>query len=91
MKHVRRILALLLVGVSIWLAYDNVYSDVTPTQSLAESTACGVKDCKLQHGLTKMSRSPLGQSFEFTWQSGVVHTACHREMYVWGAMRCVVE
>ena len=91
MNSVRRVLAISLVLVSSWLAYDNVLSDVAPTQALAEAAACKAKDCKLTHGLTQTSRSPVGQSFEFTWRDGVVHTSCRREMFVVGAMRCVVE
>ena len=78
-----------LIAITItWMAYDNVLSDVAPTQALAEAAACRVKDCKVRHGLTKMSRSPIGQDFEFTWQDGLVAVSCHREYFAVGAMRC---
>jgi hypothetical protein len=90
-RHVRKVLAVALIGVTTWMAYDNVLSDVTPIQAEAEHVACNVKKCQDSHGLTKMSRAPWGQTFEFTWREGRVNVGCHREYYVFGTRKCAVE
>jgi len=87
----RRLLTFVLMLVCIastWMTYDNVFSDLEPTKALAEEAACRVKDCKKPHGFTLLSRMPFGQSFDVTWESGVVKVECHRESYLFGAMRC---
>lgn len=89
MKRAARLaIACSLLLVSLWLCYDNVFSDITPIQAQAEQAACQVKKCKDEHGMTKLDRSVFSQSFDFTWQDGVVHVECHRELYVVGARKC---
>jgi len=73
-----------------WMSFDNVWTDVAPTQALAEAAACRAKDCKHPHGVTRVSRWPTGQTFDITWQDGVVTVTCHRESYVLGPMQCQV-
>jgi hypothetical protein len=87
-RRLFRLVTVLVVVTTTWLVYDNVLSDVEPTRALAEAAACRVKDCKKRHGMTKMSRSPAGQAFEFSWEDGVVSVSCRRESFVFGAMRC---
>ena len=91
MKKLRYVLAVLLVVVTSWMAYDNVLSDDAPIQKLAEDAACTVKKCTEKHGLTRMARNPLGQSFSYTWKEGTVNLWCHREFYVVGTRTCAVE
>lgn len=71
-----------------WTSYDNVWSDLEPTRALADAAVCKVKDCKKPHGVTKITRQPNGQTFEYTWEDGVVTVACHRESYVFGPVQC---
>jgi hypothetical protein len=75
-------------GVTAWMTYDGVFSDIAPIQAQAEQAACTVKKCKDQHGMTKLDRTPFGQSFQFTWQDGLVAIDCHREFYVAGSRKC---
>jgi hypothetical protein len=91
MHRFRTFLIAFFAIVTTWLAYDNVIADMEPTKALSETAACGKRDCKLQHGMTRVSRTPIGQWFEWTWRDGVVSTVCRRELFVVGAMRCVVE
>ncbi|MDB4998591.1 MAG: hypothetical protein JWM74_6023 [Myxococcaceae bacterium] len=70
------------------LSWDNVLSDPGPVTRLAEEAACKVKSCADRHGMTKMERNPLGQSAEFTWQSGTVTVECSREHIVFGDRIC---
>jgi hypothetical protein len=90
-KRMRKVLTAILLVVfvlSLWMSVDNVWSDVAPVQALAEQAACKVKDCKKHHGVTRISRMPIQQSFELTWEDGKVDVTCHRDAYVFGAMRC---
>jgi hypothetical protein len=91
MRRLRSAIIAVLALTITWLAYDNVLTDVDPTKALSEAAACKIKDCKLQHGMTKVSRTPFGQWFEWTWRDATVSTVCRREMFVFGAMRCAVE
>ncbi len=70
------------------MSYDGVLSDIEPIQAQAEQAACTIKKCSDEHGMTKMSRTPFGQSFQFTWKDSVVSIECHRELYVVGARKC---
>lgn len=91
MKKLRYLLGVLLVVVTTWMAYDNVISDEAPIAKLAEDAACKVQKCTEQHGLTRMSRNPLGQNFDFAWKNKTVTLWCHREFYVVGPRTCAVE
>lgn len=90
-RKARTLLAVLLVVVTSWMAYDNVISDDAPIQKLAEDAACQVKKCDQKHGLTRMSRNPLGQSLDYAWKDGTVTLWCHRDFYVVGTRTCTVE
>jgi hypothetical protein len=74
-----------------WLTYVNVWSPLAPFQAAAERAACGVKDCKKQHGATKVDRVPFGVTFEYTWESGKVIVSCQRARYVYGHIECTTE
>lgn len=92
MRKARYLLAVLLVVVTSWMAYDNVLSDEAPITKLAEDAACKVQKCTEQHGMTRMSRNPIGQSFTFAWKNNkTVSLWCHREFYVVGTRACAVE
>ncbi len=75
-------------GITAWMTYDGVFSDIEPIKAQAEQAACTIKKCNEQHGMTKVDRTPFGQTFEFTWQDAVVPIECHREIYVAGARKC---
>ena len=90
-KKARYVLAVLLVVVTSWMAYDNVLADVAPTQKLAEDAACAVKKCDEKHALTRMERNPLGQHFDYQWKDRTVTLWCHRDFYVVGTRKCTVE
>ena len=79
-----------LLVVSLWMSWDNVLSDLAPIQAEAEKAACTVKKCADQHGVTSGSRTPIGQSFVFTWRDGSVSVECHRAYWVVGARTCSV-
>ena len=90
-QSMRKIWVLFLVVVcvlSAWCAYDNVLSDIEPIRALAEAAACKLKPCAERHAMTKLDRTPLGQSFEFTWQSGIVVVECKRSGVVFGTRAC---
>jgi hypothetical protein len=70
------------------LSWDNVLSDPAPVTRLAEDAACKVKSCADRHGLTKMDRTPLGQTVEFTWRDGTVIVECSRRYVALGERTC---
>lgn len=77
-----------LLGVSVWMSWDGVLSDLAPIQAQAETASCAVKKCTEPHGLTRVSRTPFGQSFVFSWKDGEVAVDCHRAYYVAGERVC---
>jgi hypothetical protein len=89
-RAIRWALPLSLLLVSLWMSYDNVFSDIDPIRSMAEQSACTVKKCAEEHGLTSTSRNPFGQSFVFTWRDASVAVDCHRDYYVAGTRTCAV-
>ena len=89
MKRIIRLaIASSLFLVTAWMTYDNVFSDLAPIQAQAETAACTLRKCTDQHGMTKASRSVFDQSFEFSWQDGIIDVECHRAYYVVGAREC---
>ena len=95
----------LALAVTLWMSYDNVFSDDTPIRALAEKTACdkhslsmksavGAKPadaCAAQHGMTREQRAPWGQTLEYQWIDATLSVSCHRDYYVFGERRCAVE
>lgn len=90
-RAIRYALAVSLVVITTWMAYDNVLSDLAPIQDMAEKAACTVKKCDERHGMTRLSRTPIGQSFSYTWKDGTVNVSCHRAYYVVGERACSVD
>lgn len=90
-RRVPTALLVVLALLSAYAAWDNVLSDNTSVRADAEAKACAKKKCADKHGLTKAERTPFGQSFEYTWQDGVVHVSCNRSAWVFGERTCVVE
>ncbi len=78
----------LLCIVAAGLSYDNVLSDSAPITAAAEQTACKVKSCAERHGMTRLERTPLGQTVEYTWRDGTVTVHCAREFVVFGPRTC---
>ncbi len=91
MKRVFQVVFAIFCITIAWMAFDNVLTDEEPFKQLAEETACTVKKCSEKHGLTKMSRTPLGVSIETTWKDGTVSVTCRREYVVVGARKCTVD
>jgi hypothetical protein len=83
-----RIFSIAVFILASWMTIDNVWSDIEPIQALAVDKACTFKDCKKQHGVTRVERTPLGQSFEVSFADGPVNVSCRRESYVFGPRRC---
>lgn len=86
-----RVLLIVFALLSVWMTYDNVLSDDVPSQALAQLAACTKKKCSEQHGMTRMSKTPIGQSFEYTWSDGSVNVTCRREYFVIGTRLCTVD
>lgn len=90
-RRLRNSLALAVLAVSVWLCFDNVFSDDGPIRALAEKAACATHKCADPHGLTRESRTPFGQTLEYQWRDATVRVSCNRAYYVFGDRRCVVE
>ena len=81
-----------IVAVTItWMAIDNVLTDDEPFKQLAEEKACSVKKCTEKHGLTRMSRTPLGVTIDTTWKDGTVTVSCRRAYFAVGERKCTVD
>jgi hypothetical protein len=90
-RSLRWVLGVSVLGITGWMTFDNVLSDEDPIKALAEKAACTVKKCDQQHGITRMERTPIGQSFAYTWRDGTVAVSCHREYYVVGTRLCTAQ
>jgi hypothetical protein len=90
-RRIRNALGYVLLAVSLWMVYDNVFSDDAPIRDLAEKAACTKKKCDEQHGMTKEDRRPWNQTFDYAWRDGALHVECHRAFYVVGTRVCSVE
>ena len=89
----RRLANLILILVCVLLgyaSYDNVLRDNSDVKALAEHTACTVGPCGESHTMSKMDRSPIRESFEFTWRGKVVAVECGRPEWVMGERECHV-
>ena len=91
MRKVGYVVLGILALSSVFLSVDNVFSDADPITRLAEEAACRVKPCGAQHGMTRMERTPFGQSFEFTWRDGTVQVSCSRSYLLAGERECRAE
>lgn len=90
-RRIRNGLGYVLLAVSLWMVYDNVFSDDASIRALAEKAACAKKKCEEQHGMTKEQRTPWDQSLEYTWRDATLKVECHRAFYVAGERACSVE
>jgi hypothetical protein len=92
-RALRFFFPLVLLAVTGWMAWDNVFSDIAPVRAQAEQVACEIKKCSESHGMTKLDRSMIAQTFDFRWSEatdGLVRVECHRESYVYGPRQCAV-
>jgi hypothetical protein len=85
-----RTLVLLFALAILWATYDNVLRANDDVQAMADRAASMVKPPAEKHGMTKMDRTPLKETFEFTWASGVVAVECGRAYWVVGDRACKV-
>jgi len=89
---IRPLLTVILLGGTI-LGLVNVMGDNTMVQQEAKRVACGGKECPTQ--LTKMERTPFGQSFEIVASrkgtrggSTVVSVKCKQTYLLFGKWGC---
>ena len=90
-RRVRNAVAFSVLAVTVWLCWDNVFSDDAPIRALADKAACTKKKCEEQHGLVRESRAPWGQTLDFQWRDATIRVSCHRAYYVVGERQCAVE
>ncbi len=90
-RQLRRILPVLVLALTGWLLFDNVFSDDAPIRALAEKAACTKKKCEDQHGLVKMQRMPWGQTIDYQWRDGTIAVSCRRAYIVFGERQCTIE
>jgi hypothetical protein len=85
----RPVILLLCIGVST-LGLINVYGDNKDVVAMAEKIACAERpQCTAR--MTRMSRTPIGQSFTFQVDVKPVATVdvdCNRSAYLLGAWSC---
>jgi hypothetical protein len=91
MKWLRYVFAVPLVGVTVWMCFDNVFSDAAPIRALAEKSACTMKKCDEHHGMTREQRVPWGQTIDYSWADGTVHVDCHRAYWAFGERQCTAS
>lgn len=91
MAKVIRVVLILLALTSVWLTYDNVLSDEVPIVGLAEKAACVKKKCADHHQMTRLGRTPIGVSVEFTWPDGPVSLTCRRTALLLGERVCTID
>jgi hypothetical protein len=86
-------------------AIVNVFVDNTEVEKLAKEVACegasaapgtrpaapakGPAECAMS--MTRMSRTPFGQSFEFSGRSVTRRIRCTRSLVMFGEYSCAVE
>lgn len=90
-RRLRNIIAFGVLGITIWMCADNVFSDDADIRADAEKAACTKKKCAEQHGLVREQRMPWGQTIEYGWRDGTVRVSCHRAYYVFGTRTCAAE
>lgn len=90
-RRLRNSIGFVVLAVTLWMCFDNVFSDDTPIRAAAEQAACTKKKCAEQHGLVKEQRVPWGQTIEYAWRDGTIRVDCHRVYYVFGERTCAVD
>ena len=85
----RALVFLAALGI-LWATYDNVLRANDDVQALADRAASAVKPAAEKHGMTRMDRTPLKETFEITWPSGVVAVECGRAYWLIGDRTCKV-
>ena len=91
MKRAVQVFLVIFAVTIAWMSVDNVLTDEAPFKELAEQKACTVKKCSEHHGLTRMSRTPVGVTIDTTWKDGTVTTVCRRAYFVVGPRECTVD
>jgi hypothetical protein len=98
-RRLRQIAAFSLLLVTVWMCFDNVFSDDAPIRALAEKAACDKRSaarkdtnaCTEQHGMVREQRMPWGQTLDYAWRDATIPVSCHRAFYVFGERCCVAE
>jgi hypothetical protein len=89
----RHLLRIFLIAVCVLVtvgAAMNVFADNADVRSLAEETACGPRAPACV--MTRMERTPLHQSFDFTTKQNATYTVvCSRSAVLFGAYACAKE
>jgi len=83
----RNALSILLL-IATALGLYNVFSDNKDVRANAESLACGKPNCAAR--LTRESRNPIGQSFEFQVSHSTTPASvdCKLSLFIVGEWRC---
>lgn len=97
-RILRPVLSVVLIGASV-LGLLNVFGDNAEEEAAAKRLACGAQsDCDAQ--ITRLSRTPLGQSFTFGlgYEGGKrgqrpteVSVSCKRAYVLLGSWACAIE
>ena len=69
----------------------NVFSDNTEVEQLAETTACRDEGPGCAPKLTRLSRTPFGQSLQFSTRKKNVEVRCARALRLVGPYECAFE
>ncbi|MBK8254655.1 MAG: hypothetical protein IPK82_18580 [Polyangiaceae bacterium] len=103
-KAARMIVFVLCVAFTI-AAIVNVFGDNTEVEQMAKAMACegvavkpvpvtappGTRPSDCPMAMTKMSRTPLGQSFEYSGKNGTKRIRCTRSLIFAGDYSCAAE
>lgn len=103
-KALRAAVFLLCIGFSV-AAVVNVFADNTEVEQMAKEKACegvavkplpaaappGAKPGDCAMSMTRMSRTPFAQSFEYSGKNPTRHISCKRSLILVGAYACTAE
>lgn len=72
-------------------AVYNVFSDNAEVEQGARAVACGDQGASCSPQLTRMERTPFGQTFEFVTAKRTVGVRCTRAFVLAGAYACALR
>lgn len=105
MKKAARLIVFALCVLFTIAAVVNVFGDNTEVEQMAKTVACagvavkpvpvtappGTRPSDCPMAMTKMSRTPLGQSFEYSGKNETKRIRCTRSLIFAGAYSCAAE
>lgn len=69
-------------------AVYNVFSDNAEVERMASNVACGDQGPSCRPALTRLERTPFGQTFEFATAKRTVSVRCVRSAILFGDYSC---